>query len=131
MIRLPPSSTRTDTLFPVTTRFRSPVGKIEPRREALAHRGAVAGPALEEPSVLRPPAAQVQLAVEGRMVIVAEDPGRLIGPPTPHCAAPPSRSPRRPRSHPILRCERLVFSAGTPYLLQRTGAAAMPPSPVN
>src|SRR3546814_5168303 len=45
---------------------RVPVGKIEPRREALAHRGAVAGPALEEPSVLRPPAAQVQLAEIGR-----------------------------------------------------------------
>src|SRR3546814_2610455 len=29
MIRLPPRSTRTDTLFPYTTLFRSPVGAVE------------------------------------------------------------------------------------------------------
>src|SRR3546814_14695968 len=122
MIRLPPSSTRTDTLFPVTTRFRSPVGKIEPRREALAHRGAVAGPAPEEPSVLRPPAAQVQPAVEGRLVIVAEAPGRLFGPRTRPGAAPPSRSPRPPRTHPILPFVRLALSAGHPFLFPKPAA---------
>src|SRR3546814_21097781 len=32
MIRRPPRSTRTDTLFPYTTLFRSPVDAIEPHR---------------------------------------------------------------------------------------------------
>src|SRR3546814_19432673 len=35
MIRLPPRSTRTDTLFPYTTLFRSPV-VVEARRRQLA-----------------------------------------------------------------------------------------------
>src|SRR3546814_21034101 len=42
MIRRPPRSTRTDTLFPYTTLFRSPVGNFsvtgEPRRRAVAER---------------------------------------------------------------------------------------------
>src|SRR3546814_4295911 len=33
MLRRPPISTRTDTLFPYTTLFRSAVGEPEPRRE--------------------------------------------------------------------------------------------------
>src|SRR3546814_9374214 len=37
MIRRPPRSTRTDTLFPYTTLFRSPVGLAGQRHEA-AHR---------------------------------------------------------------------------------------------
>src|SRR3546814_5442375 len=44
MIRRPPRSTRTDTLFPYTTLFRSPVGgagngaalNLQPRRDAQA-----------------------------------------------------------------------------------------------
>src|SRR3546814_5771987 len=39
MIRRPPRSTRTDTLFPYTTLFRSHLG----RREAPAHEAALAG----------------------------------------------------------------------------------------
>src|SRR3546814_11361950 len=34
MIRRPPRSTRTDTLFPYTTLFRSPQGQEKPRRDA-------------------------------------------------------------------------------------------------
>src|SRR3546814_1197781 len=41
MIRRPPRSTRTDTLFPYTTLFRSPVivGERHPRRHRLIERG--------------------------------------------------------------------------------------------
>src|SRR3546814_18662815 len=35
MIRLPPRSTRTDTLFPYTTLFRSHRARIEPRRARI------------------------------------------------------------------------------------------------
>src|SRR3546814_4285399 len=71
MIRRPPRSTRTDTLFPYTTLFRSPVGRIEPsareginiRQEAVAagapahqHLGAARAPAQQDQagSILRP-----------------------------------------------------------------------------
>src|SRR3546814_6003156 len=40
MIRRPPRSTRTDTLFPYTTRFRSPLERVE-RIERLARRERV------------------------------------------------------------------------------------------
>src|SRR3546814_3357456 len=50
MIRRPPRSTRTDTLFPYTTRFRSaPVQGPEAR-----HRGSAAGPGRRRPR-RRPP----------------------------------------------------------------------------
>src|SRR3546814_2528836 len=46
MIRRPPRSTRTDTLFPYTTRFRSRVDRLAQRRSgltvhAVVHLGAV------------------------------------------------------------------------------------------
>src|SRR3546814_20639029 len=51
MIRRPPKSTRTDTLFPYTTRFRSrrrerPAARRKPRRRAAPRRAGrrVAGP---------------------------------------------------------------------------------------
>src|SRR3546814_7279972 len=48
MIRRPPRSTRTDTLFPYTTLFRSGLprwGKPDPRADANVARGAGAGTA--------------------------------------------------------------------------------------
>src|SRR3546814_9735073 len=47
MIRRPPRSTRTDTLFPSTTLFRSPgaPGAEPERRDAVAPRGTGARPA--------------------------------------------------------------------------------------
>src|SRR3546814_47031 len=42
MIRRPPRSTRTDTLFPYTTLFRSPAGRV--RRTHCAHRTVAARP---------------------------------------------------------------------------------------
>src|SRR3546814_20787712 len=41
MIRRPPRSTRTDTLFPYTTLFRSPVGAVEVGEVLLAQRLAL------------------------------------------------------------------------------------------
>src|SRR3546814_19843820 len=38
MLRLPPRSTRTDTLFPYTTLFRSPRSRIQREIPALHHR---------------------------------------------------------------------------------------------
>src|SRR3546814_5233247 len=44
MIRRPPRSTRTDTLFPYTTLFRSPrEGEAEERREAAGRQGCFRG----------------------------------------------------------------------------------------
>src|SRR3546814_6293967 len=45
MIRRPPRSTRTDTLFPYTTLFRSPLqkGGLQSARGLLANAGAVPG----------------------------------------------------------------------------------------
>src|SRR3546814_8582536 len=43
MIRRPPRSTRTDTLFPYTTLFRSPVDVAPPRLAAAADQGMAAG----------------------------------------------------------------------------------------
>src|SRR3546814_8361182 len=37
MIRRPPRSTRTDSLFPYTTFFRSPVGQIQDDRDEVPH----------------------------------------------------------------------------------------------
>src|SRR3546814_5009622 len=48
MIRRPPRSTRTDTLFPYTTRFRSP---LRSRKGAAGGRGAP--PALALPAAVR------------------------------------------------------------------------------
>src|SRR3546814_1651673 len=51
MIRLPPRSTRTDTLFPYTTRFRSAqplVGVVELGQGVVAHPGGIAAVRIEE-----------------------------------------------------------------------------------
>src|SRR3546814_13176040 len=56
MIRRPPRSTRTDTLFPYTTLFRSvfrPMNaSIEPQRQAIDRRGAFAGIAVRSAGAL-------------------------------------------------------------------------------
>src|SRR3546814_11283942 len=55
MIRRPPRSTRTDTLFPYTTLFRSPLAGAFPvtgRSSADLHRNGAAG-AFDQPAVLR------------------------------------------------------------------------------
>src|SRR3546814_4583004 len=57
MIRRPPRSTRTDTLFPYTTLFRSPDQRVLSRRAeiAAALRGIVPGEGvIDDPDGLRP-----------------------------------------------------------------------------
>src|SRR3546814_4601862 len=49
MIRRPPRSTRTDTLFPYTTLFRSPRAVRDRRRRTLAHRDGGTGTARSRP----------------------------------------------------------------------------------
>src|SRR3546814_5154347 len=57
MIRRPPRSTRTDTLFPYTTLFRSQLRPGDHARPGKADPAAGAGPPVEGPSALaRPPA---------------------------------------------------------------------------
>src|SRR3546814_2007044 len=51
MIRRPPRSTRTDTLFPYTTLFRSPQGR---RRPAMNNDGRIDSPASATRSPKRP-----------------------------------------------------------------------------
>src|SRR3546814_5581183 len=70
MIRRPPRSTRTDTLFPYTTLFRSPAGwgnrRGRARRARLAHAGT---------------------AAFRRVVVVAEPAKSARQPARPHAAA--------------------------------------------
>src|SRR3546814_5962840 len=63
MIRRPPRSTRTDTLFPYTTLFRSPDARLRPRVLRLPARanGTLRGLPLH-----RPPAVAVVLLVPRR-----------------------------------------------------------------
>src|SRR3546814_5468304 len=52
MIRRPPRSTRTDTLFPYTTLFRSVVRADRPRKDQLRPAGPVAFGRLDRPAGL-------------------------------------------------------------------------------
>src|SRR3546814_13555133 len=52
MIRRPPRSTRTDTLFPYTTLFRSVVRADRPRKDQLRPAGPVALGRLDRPAGL-------------------------------------------------------------------------------
>src|SRR3546814_16584745 len=52
MIRRPPGSTRTDTLFPYTTLFRSDLGRALERHLAVVGAEGVGGQALDQPAAL-------------------------------------------------------------------------------
>src|SRR3546814_19784288 len=82
MIRRPPRSTRTDTLFPYTTRFRSVVD-MHPA-EHLARRVDAPRPAVQHP-VQRRPAGTVDAGQAEHAHILAQRLPRQIG-----------RDPRRP-----------------------------------
>src|SRR3546814_18937072 len=56
MIRRPPRSTRTDTLFPYTTLFRSPAVPPAARGRALWPRRCLHAPLGAHPDACRPPA---------------------------------------------------------------------------
>src|SRR3546814_19724991 len=82
MIRLPPRSTRTDTLFPYTTLFRSvrPRGRFDCNDGAVLHEWALAGRGLAWRSMWE---VSGDLAA-GRLRTVLQD-----------LAAPPNRSEER------------------------------------
>src|SRR3546814_8048127 len=81
MIRRPPRSTRTDTLFPYTTLFRSLWGDVGPRR--LDHPAEASAP-VEDPRLVEVagvPGAEVAVAVEVLLVVdlvVAEHEGDAL-----------------------------------------------------
>src|SRR3546814_17177146 len=81
MIRRPPRSTRTDTLFPYTTLFRSLWGDVGPRR--LDHPAEASAP-VEDPRLVEVagvPGAEVAVAVEVLLVVdlvVAEHDGDAL-----------------------------------------------------
>src|SRR3546814_5761245 len=68
MIRRPPRSTRTDTLFPYTTLFRSRLGG--PAERGLAARDAVQRPHPVEAGVLGDAVGGLQLMLEQRQCLV-------------------------------------------------------------
>src|SRR3546814_16719996 len=71
MIRRPPRSTRTDTLFPYTTLFRSPITVVVPRGAGLGDVAALLGEAgvLDQPEVF---AAAARLTGKGRSIRAGE-----------------------------------------------------------
>src|SRR3546814_2168901 len=68
MIRRPPRSTRTDTLFPYTTRFRSTVGAVQE-----AHHGGLAREGVERHLHRQPGSAR--RTRDGRVVAAVTDEG--------------------------------------------------------
>src|SRR3546814_15516467 len=73
MIRRPPRSTRTDTLFPYTTLFRSPAGAA-PRSEVVG-RGTGARPVSAMPVTAMPVTAMIE--VEGLNVVFGHGADRV------------------------------------------------------
>src|SRR3546814_8750577 len=78
MIRRPPRSTRTDTLFPYTTLFRSPCPPGEARRPASQHAHAAFHPECREAPAHRA-RDDGHLRALGRAYRHARDPGRARG----------------------------------------------------
>src|SRR3546814_6007327 len=66
MLRRPPRSTRTDTLFPYTTRFRSAIGKGELRMKAIrvTKFGGVEGLSLDDIPTPTPGTGEVLVKVD-------------------------------------------------------------------
>src|SRR3546814_7683997 len=66
MLRRPPRSTRTDTLFPYTTRFRSAIGKGELRMKAIrvTKFGGVEGLSLDDIPTPTPGSGEVLVKVD-------------------------------------------------------------------
>src|SRR3546814_14349362 len=69
MIRRPPRSTRTDTLFPYTTLFRSVIRSVH---EALAGLGNV-----EAPEVKQEPAVSIRASIKPDYIVCLEDGKKL------------------------------------------------------
>src|SRR3546814_13627029 len=110
MIRRPPRSTRTDTLFPYTTLFRSDRKEAaEHERQDHQHANQLDAPAevvgdagtdASEPAIFR-------IAAHGRQTAVVVARGSSAA----HDDVPSSRVPRRPKD---VRGYRYVFPCGPP-----------------
>src|SRR3546814_11497054 len=70
MIRRPPRSTRTDTLFPSPTRFRSPLGDPAMRRTVSAPAIRATDPALAD---LPPLKAEAEVLIDQRRLTASLD----------------------------------------------------------
>src|SRR3546814_16996184 len=98
MLRRPPRSTRTDTLFPYTTLFRSPSGRSLGEGE-LVH--VMAAQFRREPLGRR-----IDVAALGEMTFAAKpiDLGELGGAGTPHHPSDEAYLPQPPAIAPRDRC---------------------------
>src|SRR3546814_17203700 len=96
MIRRPPRSTRTDTLFPYTTLFRSPAGGERRREEVAGARHAGDHRALEGPR----PHAGAGLGGRSRRLRARSRGGALQGLPGTPAQAERLRTRPPPAAHP-------------------------------
>src|SRR3546814_17394714 len=128
MIRLPPRSTRTDTLFPYTTLFRSELGVPAPARE-VHQRGArgggdvgdaAAGTAVQEKGIggAEPEAPLRPQAPRRRPPLAA--PGELGGREIAIPRQPAARQGPRLRPVPLPAPERVGRPAGLPDVHRRS-----------
>src|SRR3546814_4189691 len=105
MIRLPPRSTRTDTLFPYTTLFRSPAATM-PNSAACLMALMVSPPALARPITLAPEACACSRNEEKSLVLS----GCRTAPSTLPTAASTTRSAEHTSElQSLMRCPYDVF----------------------
>src|SRR3546814_10247490 len=113
MIRRPPRSTRTDTLFPYTTLFRSPQREPEPRTRLPARRDAQPGDGgAQESRGLKPRSRGERTLARGRArrhLTLARKPRNR--PLSPIRTAPSSSGLGR---RPLTAKTRVRFSSGSP-----------------
>src|SRR3546814_11027379 len=124
MIRRPPRSTRTDTLFPYTTLFRSSAGRAD-RRSGAAARGRIGGAAGRRPGLPAagggprfPPPVPAGVGAGGAAcpATAVGRPGRRRHRRGPFCASPllfTRRQDLRRLARPGVRAPGGVFTAGS------------------
>src|SRR3546814_8193642 len=111
MIRRPPRSTRTDTLFPYTTLFRSP-GRPGGDREAQGVHHRREGPYLVQPNV--PLCPGHRRGAGGQPGRGPGRGGRTQAPGGPQSLSPPARDARVPSEAPALQPARLADRSEEP-----------------
>src|SRR3546814_11295664 len=95
MIRRPPRSTRTDTLFPYTTLFRSRLGKVDRRAESLAQLAADVG-RQNAIGITLIVGAEAQIVADGQLFIGVIGTDQPVEPPLPGFALEPKLLGERP-----------------------------------
>src|SRR3546814_10130816 len=118
MIRRPPRSTRTDTLFPYTTLFRSP-GRPGGDREAQGVLHRREGPYLVQPNV--PLCPGQRRGAGGQPGRGPGRGGRTQAPGGPQSLSPPARDARVPSEAPALQPARLADPAWRPAAVPDRG----------